>query len=704
MAEQNLPTNTAQSDELATAQRQIRQFRKVQDAIVQMAHVSDLKPLMETIVTLTAELVDYGRILLLITEDDDLSLKPGYYSHGSHNSEARQRMENAYVNIYNAQNDPVLSMWLADKPFLAESPGALSESRIKPFIDFIDFQRFYSLPMNSKGRLAGVLIIELPPNQAISSADQELLQMFAVNGAVLLQNTRLHTRTVAMLANSMHEMSIMQQIDRELNDTIALPTVFNMTLDWALRFTNATVASITLYDETTDTLRTMLNYGYKHSDQELQEMRSHYDNTITHRVAHSGRVEVVPDVMMDKDYAFVVEGIRSQMAVPVLREDRVIAVITLESMKLNAFTDENVDFVQKLANRAAVAIDNARLYDETVREREKLSHILGNIGDVVIVIGPDNKIVLISQSAISALRLRTDKKYDDLPFNQSVVGFNVLVESYERARQQGEEFDDEMTLPNGRTYYTKITPQFSAGWIIVMQDITPFKETDRLKSELIATVSHDLKQPLGVMRGYLDLLQMKNEFDTTSENFVNMIDRSINNMRQLIDDLLDLARIESGMELDFEPVPIFAVLTDCIDANRPGAQAKDMTLISELPGDLPTINGERSRLNQIFSNLIGNAIKYTPPGGEIRIKAELRGPVMRVAIEDNGLGISPEDLPHIFDRFYRVRRAETESIDGTGLGLAIVKSLVEAHYGKIRVESRLGEGSTFYVTLPVETV
>ena len=182
---------------------------------------------------------------------------------------------------------------------------------------------------------------------------------------------------------------------------------------------------------------------------------------------------------------------------------------------------------------------------------------------------------------------------------------------------------------------------------------------------------------------------------------IQMIRRAVQNMRQLIDDLLDLTKIESGIKLDLQPVTINAVVVDCLESLRPNVQNKQMTVISEVNDSLPNVMGDKSRLRQVLMNLIGNAVKYTPPEGWIKVSAEPRGNMLRLTIQDNGLGISPEDQIHIFDRFYRVRRPETDSIEGTGLGLAIVKSLVEAHNGQIGLESRLGEGSTFYLTLPV---
>ena len=319
---------------------------------------------------------------------------------------------------------------------------------------------------------------------------------------------------------------------------------------------------------------------------------------------------------------------------------------------------------------------------------------------MVIVINPEGKILLMNQSAMSALRLYSASEHLGQVFDE-VIQFRPLVDLYKRARDSQESMTEEITLPNNRVYYTKAEHHEGIGWILVMQDVTPYKEMDKLKGELIATVSHDLKQPLSVMRGYLDLLQMKNQFDTSSENFINMIDRSILNMRQLIDDLLDLAKIESGIDLNLSPVSLKKLIREVVEINSSRATLKKMAVNVDMPADLLTVEGEENRLHQIFNNLVGNAIKYTPPEGKIDVIAERRGSVIRIEVKDNGLGISPEDQAHIFERFYRVRRPETESIDGTGLGLAIVKSLVEAHHGTIRLESSLGEGTNFIVTLPL---
>lgn len=682
---------------LNQVQQENKLLRQLHQSLIQLASVDDFDDLVRGIVSALRLFFPDNPCLMLLIDDEDNSLKLGDLQPYPINVEQKQWLASVRLATYNMGSDPVIQAWLADKPYLYQESD--HESSVKPFFEVFNVSHFFSTPMISYERLIGVLIVILQPDETLTDIQHDILHQFAQGAAVILQNKQLHNQAVERLANNMNEMSIIAQIDRELNETIALSTVFNMTLDWALRFTNAEVANIALCNDSQDYLRTSLNYGYTLPDDELEQLRSQTNNDIRYRVLRSGRTEVVPDVTMDKDYTWVGADVKSQLAVPVMREDNVVAVIMLESRKLNAFTDEHVSFVQKLANRAGIAIDNARLYDETLREREKLSYIVANIGDIVIVIDRDTRIVLMSKSALSVFNIPQNNSYIGKPFT-TAIGFEPLKTLYYQTAKRQELQEQEFELPNNRTYHATITPHSGVGYIIVMQDVTTYREMDRLKSELIAQVSHDLKQPLGVMRGYLELLDMINNFDAKSKDYVGMIDRSINNMRQLIDDLLDLARIESGMELEFKPVDLRSLLSECTQTYLSNAERKFITVDQVLPDKLPIISGERARLQQIFNNLISNAIKYTPASGKVTIAAEDRGATVRVIVQDNGLGISAEDQLHIFDRFYRVRRPETDDIEGTGLGLAIVKTLVEAHHGRIRVESQIGEGTTFFVTLP----
>jgi signal transduction histidine kinase len=298
---------------------------------------------------------------------------------------------------------------------------------------------------------------------------------------------------------------------------------------------------------------------------------------------------------------------------------------------------------------------------------------LRNITNIVIVVDSDNRITLMNDTAHLALQLAMGQDFEGQLFPE-IITLAKLQDLYREALESGEEVSGEVELPNKHIYHTNISRHAGVGYIIVMQDITYFKETDRLKTELVATVSHDLKQPLSVMRGYLDLLRMVNQFDDRSLGYVNSLEYAFGNMRQLIDDLLDIANIEAGLKLEMDEINMGDVLSRCMKNNEQNASAEAITLSLRLPAVMPKVTGDPARLEQIFNNLINNAIKYTQPEGWVKIHTEVRQTILRVIVQDNGMGIGPEDQSQIFERFYRVRRPETDSIDGTGLGLAIVKS------------------------------
>ncbi len=689
-------------NELDQLRAELMRAKSANEVTATLGTTLDFDHCLNQLVNTVPKLTQCDRALVFIGDDLEAGLKFGAISHPLSTREAQSALAAIYLPTYNADDNSANAAWSNGKGMFLQPDSLPPDSPIARLAQTLESKALYSVPLIANGALVAVVIADNHVSGTpVGEMAQDVLQGLTASAAIALQNARLHSKTVRDLADNMHQMNILRQIDRELNDTIELTHVFNMTLDWALRYTSAQAGSLALYNQEADELRTVSDIGYDLPSDQLEMLREQYGSGIAHRVARSGRPEVIPDVTMDKDFIRLLGSTRSQMFVPVMREDRVIAVVTAESKKLNGFTDAMLEFVEKLATRAGVAIDNARLYAESVRERERLSHILSNTADVIIVVGTDDRIILINQAAIAALRLYPHETYSGQVFSE-VIANSALFNTYKRAKAVNEGLVEEIQLPNERIFHANIAHHEGIGWIIVMHDITPFKEMDQLKSELIATVSHDLKQPLSVMNGYIELLLMQQKFDLQGMSFVDMIRKSIQNMRQLIDDLLDLAKIESGVRLELQSIQLTQILAECAEAIRPSANGKSMSLKTEFPDDLPFITGDRARLRQIFVNLISNAVKYTPPEGTIWVRAEQRGTTLRIAIQDNGLGIAPEDQAHIFDRFYRVRRPETDSIEGTGLGLAIVKTLVEAHNGQIGLESSLGEGSTFYVTLPIQ--
>ncbi len=652
--------------------------------------ILNLNELVRELATATCELSNCECAVVLLADSENATLSVAAAT-GSFQPELT-------FSIYNP-TEPAIVAWLNQQSFAAQIADLAADSVLASLLQMLHMDRCFSVPLHAANTLLGVIIVDDPYSQAAQSTPaQVLLGAVQESAAIALTNARLHSQIVSERDSKMHELEMMRQIDRELSDTIRLGRAFDLTLDWALRFTLAQCASLSIYDQPTDELRCVSAVGYAIALDQLVDLIAS-NGGIAQRIARSGHAEIIPDVSLDSDYAVISGAICSHMSVPVLREDRVIAVITLESRRLNAFTDDHADFVSKLAARAGVAIDNARLYAEAVLEREKLSRILSAIADVVIVVGSDSRVVLINQSALAVLKLQPDRRYVGMLFGD-VLEDTPLLPLFRRVRLSGQITAEEIQIGADRTFYAEFSPHNDIGWIIIMHDITPLKQTDELKRELVATVSHDLKQPLSVMSGSLELLQMSEQLDARGGDLAAMIGMSIEHMRHLIDDVLDLAKIELGMELEVSPVPVASLISESIERILPLAQIKAMQIETDIAANLPQLAGDRERLLQIFSNIIGNAVKYTPPSGSVRISVEDVDCNLRFTVRDNGLGISPEDQAHIFDRFYRVRRAETEGIEGTGLGLAIVKKLIDIHKGQIGLESSLGEGTTFYVTLP----
>jgi two-component system phosphate regulon sensor histidine kinase PhoR len=237
--------------------------------------------------------------------------------------------------------------------------------------------------------------------------------------------------------------------------------------------------------------------------------------------------------------------------------------------------------------------------------------------------------------------------------------------------------------------------------VAVMRDITALKELDAMKDEFVATVSHDLRSPLTFMRGYVDMIPTVGHLNEKQQEFVDRILRGINQMAELIDDLLDIGRIEAGVGIELAPCAVGGLVRLVVADSLGRAEAKNLRLQLELPSTLPPIIGDEALIKRAVANLVDNAIKYTLEGS-VTVRVRERDSYLVVSVSDTGIGIAPADQMRLFEKFYRIKRRDTIRIKGTGLGLAIVKSIAERHHGKAWVESKLGEGSTFYLALPKE--
>jgi signal transduction histidine kinase len=245
------------------------------------------------------------------------------------------------------------------------------------------------------------------------------------------------------------------------------------------------------------------------------------------------------------------------------------------------------------------------------------------------------------------------------------------------------------------------------GSVTVLQDISHLKELDKMKSEFIAMVAHELRAPIAAVEQQLSVILNKMAGDVTEkqEQLLSRAKERTKGLLTLIKDLLDVSKIEAGKMVQYkEPLTLEEIIQKVVDLMRTEAEEKKIDLQFLAPSEGSWINADRNSMDGIFTNLISNAIKYTPGGGKVWVTLGEEGGFVKATVSDTGFGIKKEDLPRIFDKFYRVKTIETRQIVGTGLGLSIVKSIVDAHLGSISVESVEGKGTTFTILFPKESV
>ncbi|MGB8215220.1 MAG: ATP-binding protein [Anaerolineales bacterium] len=347
--------------------------------------------------------------------------------------------------------------------------------------------------------------------------------------------------------------------------------------------------------------------------------------------------------------------------------------------------------------RREVKLTTASL-QRRVDELQKVDTILEHIEDGVIILDDKLNILLINAAARRTFGLWQDDNVTGKPVADVLPHPDLQALLHKDVKTVAPHH--EIAFDDGRVLSSQYTPIPGIGLAVTMQDITYLKQVDRLKNEFVNTVSHDLRSPLTAILGYVDLLERVGPVNDQQREFIHRVQTSVESITALVNDLLELGRIEAGFDSQNEVVPLEGILRYALETVGGVISEKRLNIHLELPRDVPPMRGNPIRLRQMLDNLLGNAIKYTPEGGDITIEMELQGEQVILRMSDNGPGIPPADQPHIFEKFYRASNVP-KGVGGSGLGLAIVKSIVDSHQGRIWVESLLGQGATFTVVLPL---
>jgi signal transduction histidine kinase len=495
--------------------------------------------------------------LMLLDDDEELSIQLARNFGGAEELE----LSHSVIREVVEQKGPVLTTNAQHDPRFAAQESVIG----------YNLRSIACVPLQVRGEVTGALYLDNPIREAVfSEADLALLSAFANQAAVAIENARLYTMTDQALAARVEELTTMQEIDRQLNASLDFQHVLELTLSWAMRATESDVGAVGLIEE--EGLRVAVR-------SEQDEQLCHMDEERLDLVKNSREPILVGNMVV---------------LVPIRYEDQTVGVLDLRRNSGRVYDADELQFASRLADHAAMAIENARLYEQV-------------------------------------------------------------------------------------------------------------QQANQAKTEFVSVVVHELRTPMTSIKGYADMMAkgMLGEMSEDQTEFLRTIVNNVQRMQILVSDLQDVSRIESGqLHMEMQTMAIEEAVNEGVNMLQRQIEEKDQTLSLEIPPDLPEVYGDPSRTTQVLINLLSNAYKYTPEGGDIRVELGREGGFVRCSVTDSGIGISPESQAKLFTKFYRTDNPDARDQPGTGLGLCIVKNIVELQGGEITVKSELDEGSTFSFTVP----
>jgi PAS domain S-box-containing protein len=612
----------------------------------------------------------------------------------------------------------------------------------------LGIQSLLIVPFISQGQVVGSFSLDaMRAPRRFTHEEVELCQIIAAQTSVALSNARFAQELEARVAARTHDVErererveTLLQITTELSSSLDLDRVLARALQLVTEAVNAPQGSIFLMDLQSDQLIYRAALGrsrplplggepapFKRGEGLVGWVIKNRQPTVIGDLDHDPRW---------KRLASRDDRHNSALAVPLMANEDALGAMILLSPARNAFDEDQMRLVAAAANQVGAAINNAELYrlirDQAERlgnllrtqqvEATKSRAILEGIADGVMVADADGQIILFNAACERIL---------DIP-RAEIVGRPVteFVGIYGKAGRKwieaitqwsldpaayrpGEFLAERLELTDKRILSVHLAPVTTGeeylGSVSVIRDITQEVEVDRLKSEFVTNVSHELRTPMTSIKGYADILLLgaAGPLNEHQSKFIEVIKHNADRLSTLVNDLLDISRMESGRaELVRRPVRMADILQMVADTlrGRIDQEKKPMTLRVDAPADLPDVWADRERLTQAVMNLGDNAFSYSPPGGTVTLQArvdEAHGEMV-VEVTDTGMGIAPQEQARLFDRFYRGEQALISGMAGTGLGLPIARQLVDMHGGRVWLaRSEVGKGSTFAIALPL---
>ncbi|MBN2469379.1 MAG: GAF domain-containing protein [Anaerolineae bacterium] len=576
----------------------------------------------------------------------------------------------------------------------------------------------------------GIVIAYFNEPRILLDEELTLLRTFAVQAAMAIKNARLYTSTDIALDQRVSQLQALYDVGQQLSATLNPQKLFQRILEYAISGAHADAGVVVVGDEHyRDRAQVAAYRGYPEGAFDGPPT----ETGLTSRVYATGIPALVPDVQQVAHYRALNPATRSQLSVPIKRGEDILGVITIESARLNAFGDADINYVSQLAIQASIAIENARLFKRVAENRDQLQVILDSMTEGILLVDRKGRIALANPRITSLLgispRALVGRLMDDLLVETgqmiaSVLGFKPddlrLLMADLRAGEWDPERSEtaiyEMDLPQQAFVSRHIAPvQDEAGALVgllmVFVDQTEEHELNQAREDLSRMIVHDLRSPLTAVTASLklmhDLVPKESDFAPLVQRTTEASMQAVRKLLNLVDSLLDIGKMESGQPaLNREPTHLSAVVDSVVSEMDSLARELDITLSVVIPYDLPPLDIDPGHIERVILNLLDNALKFTPAEGRVALRAFLPGEssapqeFVRVEVSDTGPGIPDEHKERLFNRFVQVEGSRGRR-RGTGLGLTFCRLSLKAHGGKIWIEDNPAGGAIFAFTLPL---
>ncbi|MFB0536453.1 MAG: GAF domain-containing protein [Anaerolineae bacterium] len=572
--------------------KRVAQLKTIGEVGRQIASMLDLDELLHQVVNSLVDVFAYYSASIFLVDADvgEIVLQASACHHRQIDEGLRLKISEEGITSWVAQ---------AGEPLLVNDVA--KDPRYRFVEELSDTRSELAVPIRAKGDIIGVLDVQSTQLNAFDAEDLFTLLTLADQVSVAIENAQLYRQTQHRLS----EVSTLYALAKQMISSLELDAVLDSIVSALKLSINCRACSLFLLDKKSQMLEIKTAAGIKRKWR--KEARLKVGEGIAGKVAAEAKPLYIPDTRQDPSFIPFDPAVRSLLVVPMISRDKAIGALCIDDNKPDAFSPDDGRLLTIAAAQAAVAIENAQLYESSKKRAEELA-----------------------------------KAYDEL------------------------------------------------------------KALGQLQQEFVQNVSHELRTPLTFIKSYVELIleEAMGELNESQRNSLQIVAQRADAMTRLINNILSLQQVEME-SLRPTRVSLAEVATTVLESAEAAATKAGIVLKAEMPETLPPVLVDRNCLEQVFDNLLGNAIKFSPDGGKITVCIREEGEYLRVAVSDTGIGIANDQLERIFERFYQVNGRPIRHFGGSGLGLALVKKAIEVHGGKVWAESRLEQGSTFFFTLPI---